>query len=900
MLRGHRSAAGPLDRRAERFGKQFEALHKTITGIRDREAELVATANRLASEAREAVISKEKADTSTFRLARDVRALVASKEETLKMQADEETTEGALRMELNELLMRVVEKESEVESLRQRNHATVVPQLEAQKRRVALLAEEAEAADKSKAALEETREGLRARVAKLERDTKAAEAQRLTLEQERSRVAAEPERLSKQRASVARAMEQVEAEITRLANKIAGAEAEAADHGAKRDEARAVADRAHAKLEAHRQRIEDRRRDADELRRNIREVKEEQEDLMRRKREMQALLKEGEARLRSTKSSNAAFRSQYERATKELKRRIDMVNSAKALLPLGEGQVREAELQLKAGERELAEEKRLLGDAMRELDVLTLRLSSRADVKRQKRDDLEEARAAEAELAEERAGWRAEEVRAKAQIARIEGARDLKKRELGKIEAEEATAVEEARVKAMSLRDLEKQVAESTGKLHKVSALYDAGKKERNALVNAIQSASQALAERKERVKILTHELSILRNESAAKDAALGKEQAALVRAAEKRDAVRVEANKEQSAYKEKQAAVETQIVTIDRLNSLINGMEKEMLALKDEYEGAVEGRNYAGVQLIDRNDELCILYEKAAVNDEALKKGEESLRDGDAASRALRLRREELSRDLRVARAKFPQLPALAQRVLELQQEVQRASETSARLSAELEDPAVTERWVPLEGADLDEGGLRQHVEALEARLGQKREELLERELVLEEVSSLGEKLRAEASTGREGAAGKAQAASSVRGKIRGVSRKIVAVVSELSMWQSMAMRLGEERAQLEDEVRRMAEREAEGGAPSDEAVRLLDREDLRSTRRAEAQTRRRAEAEAEDGPKTTAEARPNAYIPEGLPIPRPYGRFAPMRPPKTGAQMRHFRAPEARDIEL
>jgi hypothetical protein len=35
------------------------------------------------------------------------------------------------------------------------------------------------------------------------------------------------------------------------------------------------------------------------------------------------------------------------------------------------------------------------------------------------------------------------------------------------------------------------------------------------------------------------------------------------------------------------------------------------MMELKTSYEGAVESRNYAGIQLIDRNDELVILYEK-------------------------------------------------------------------------------------------------------------------------------------------------------------------------------------------------------------------------------------------------------------------------------------------------
>ena len=36
----------------------------------------------------------------------------------------------------------------------------------------------------------------------------------------------------------------------------------------------------------------------------------------------------------------------------------------------------------------------------------------------------------------------------------------------------------------------------------------------------------------------------------------------------------------------------------------------------------AVEKRNYAGIQLIDRNDELCILYEKSNVHESTLSTG--------------------------------------------------------------------------------------------------------------------------------------------------------------------------------------------------------------------------------------------------------------------------------------
>lgn len=51
-----------------------------------------------------------------------------------------------------------------------------------------------------------------------------------------------------------------------------------------------------------------------------------------------------------------------------------------------------------------------------------------------------------------------------------------------------------------------------------------------------------------------------------------------------------------------------------DKLNLIINSLQKEMNNLIYYYEIACESRNYRGIQLIDKNDELCILYEKSNI----------------------------------------------------------------------------------------------------------------------------------------------------------------------------------------------------------------------------------------------------------------------------------------------
>ena len=56
-------------------------------------------------------------------------------------------------------------------------------------------------------------------------------------------------------------------------------------------------------------------------------------------------------------------------------------------------------------------------------------------------------------------------------------------------------------------------------------------------------------------------------------------------------------------------------------------------------------------------------------------------------------------------------------------------------------------------------------------------------------------------------------------------------------------------------------------------------------------------------DGYVTTAEPRPNAYLPQSdteLPIPKPYGRLAPFKPQEPGSTMRHIKKPNPKPIEI
>merc|ERR1719183_1935980 len=249
---------------------------------------------------------------------------------------------------------------------------------------------------------------------------------------------------------------------------------------------------------------------------------------------------------------------------------------------------------------------------------------------------------------------------------------------------------------------------------------------------------------------------------------------------------------------------VEQYVIEIDKLNLIINTIEKEMMVLKKKYEQAVETRNFTGIQLIDRNDELCILWEKSNIQEKLRKKGEDAMlakEQGDL--RILKIDLAEVQRQLQVVQKRIPEVPKLLEEVMRLREQFGEVRKRADELSLELENPSSTmRRWRQLGGEDPDAETLHAKIQFLEERLNEKKEALLEKELILEEVTALSDKLRRQAIDGRQGTLELSQKVNLFQARIKDMTRKMMATVSELSMYQATAMKLETEREQVQERV--------------------------------------------------------------------------------------------------
>ncbi|KAF6250573.1 hypothetical protein COO60DRAFT_1681477 [Scenedesmus sp. NREL 46B-D3] len=425
-----------------------------------------------------------------------------------------------------------------------------------------------------------------------------------------------------------------------------------------------------------------------------------------------------------------------------------------------------------------------------------------------------------------------------------------------------------------------------------------------------------------DRLKLLASEQEILAANLTTKAKLLTKARTACSGSVKERDALHTELHSLGATFRAKHDKLQEQMEAIEALSNLISRAEGAMLGSRKTYEAAIAARNNTGVMLIDRNDELAVLHEKAHLQEAQIAAGNLDMGLRDNETRVLQLQVAELQRSMHALNTAMPDLPAVDRDIAALKAGLLKvrgqldldsfpstlmARQSSAQLGDALEDPsnAATAARVRLLGGRIPEKDeLVAKLQSLEERLSMQHDSLGEKQLVLGEVTHLTDSLRGTAAEGRATGAQLAAAANAYQGKLRGVTRRMMATISELSLYQATALKLHASKEQLQQLLETARQRLEAGQSPTEEAEmewaamcrqqETLD--DLKQQREEVAAILDQKGALQH----TSAETRPNAYIPEDLGIPKPYGAFSPFKPTAPGTTMRHVRKPAPREIVI
>lgn len=121
----------------------------------------------------------------------------------------------------------------------------------------------------------------------------------------------------------------------------------------------------------------------------------------------------------------------------------------------------------------------------------------------------------------------------------------------------------------------------------------------------------------------MTHQIDQLKEEIQNKEQALVKEHSMLQQVEKEKEHLKAELKNMKKDADEKKAYIDAQQAEERKLLKIIQEADSERLRQKKQLEQVIQERDILGTQLVRRNDELALLYEKIKIQQSTLNKGE-------------------------------------------------------------------------------------------------------------------------------------------------------------------------------------------------------------------------------------------------------------------------------------
>ena len=457
---------------------------------------------------------------------------------------------------------------------------------------------------------------------------------------------------------------------------------------------------------------------------------------------------------------------------------------------------------------------------------------------------------------------------------------------------------EEIQIKELIFLDMTKKYEELRHMYQKYNVLYKTVLGERNKNVVKIQNSNQNRAELNEKMKILKTEMDILDSElSEIYNKILDKDKD-LNKMTAKHNALKQDIN----YYGLKNLKYKEEITKLtnenEKLHSIINSIENEMVSFRVDYELACESRNYTGIQLIDRNDELCIFYEKIHHIESRINELYKRILEKEAVVKRSAVEVKEIERFIEVNRKKIPEIPELSNKIKELDTELKILNQTLEKLIKYVENPENNLKN-ELPGEDLDINYLKLKYDQLTEFLNEKKEKLLEKELINDEINEIAEKLRKKALEDRGKNLKISKEINEYEIKLNDITRKNIASTSELSMFQAILTKLESTKKEKEEQYALLEKRFKNGLPPPRDWLAIYQSQKTVQSNRKQYFNNRIQEIRDKEniiigqiplrkGP----EKRVEEYIDPKTGLPScVYGKYAPFNPYAEPNNMRHLR---------
>ncbi|XP_006630821.2 cilia- and flagella-associated protein 58 [Lepisosteus oculatus] len=447
-------------------------------------------------------------------------------------------------------------------------------------------------------------------------------------------------------------------------------------------------------------------------------------------------------------------------------------------------QIAGMEREMEASRKQTEIDKKSIEELMRERDILNKNMIKAANATQKQMSLVKLHEQSKKNLDQEIQNYKEEAQKQRKIIYQLEKERDRYINEASDLTHKVLQHMEDIKVREMQIFDYKKKIAEGETKLKQQQNLYEAVRSDRNLYSKNLIEAQDEITEMKKKLKIMNHQIDQLKEEINGKETALVKEHLEFQRVEKEKEALKAELQKMKQQAQETKQFIDNQEAEERKLLKIIADADAERLRQKKELDQVISERDILGTQLVRRNDELALLYEKIKIQQSMLNKGEIQYNQRVEDIRLLKMEIKKLRREKGILAKTVANVEDLRREVYHMQRELLKERTRCRALEEELENPMNVHRWRKLEASDPSTYELIQKIHTLQKRLITKTEEVVEKELLLQEKEKLYVELKH--ILARQPGPEAAEQLQIYQQTLRDKTKQLKALSSELNMYES------------------------------------------------------------------------------------------------------------------
>ncbi|NXA00282.1 CFA58 protein, partial [Nesospiza acunhae] len=407
-------------------------------------------------------------------------------------------------------------------------------------------------------------------------------------------------------------------------------------------------------------------------------------------------------------------------------------------------QIFRLEKELETGKKQAESDKRAIDGLVRERDMLNQNLIKAANATQKQIDLVKFHEQSKQNLETEIQQYKIEAQKQRKIIYQLEKERESFIKELSELKEKVLNHMKDLEMHQIQICNYEKEIEGQGVKLKHQQALCESLRTERTLYSKNLIEAKDEMAEMMMKLKNSTRQVDQLKEEIKEKDIALEKVQVEFQQSEDEKESMKAELLKMTKQAQEVKAYIENQEAEEKRLLKIIAEADAERLKQKREFDKVMLGERHAlGTQLIRRNDEVALLYEKIKIQQSILNRGENEYRQRVEDMRILKLEIKKLRREKGILGKSVANVQELRWEFNHMQKELLREQTRCKILEEELQKPLQVHRWRKLEASDPTTYELILKVQRLQKRLISKTSEVIEKEFLLQEKEKLYVELR-------------------------------------------------------------------------------------------------------------------------------------------------------------